>query len=181
MLKIYKVSNLYGNIKLEDHIQFENGICQYGLYGFGQISSNNPSINIANYELLNLKAFLDNLEKLERKENFVENFTLMNPQNYETVFETYKDVPKTMEDYDRFGLNEEAVLLFTNWVEIKYKNEELVKKLLGKKEVALYLLKPNAEIIMKPALFDTPEEDYELLQSNNVGKRLVLQKMNRKI
>ena len=99
------------------------------------------------------------------------------------IEEKYKDIPKDFETYEKYGLNEEGILLFTDWVRLIYPHNDLVQKIFGRyPENGMYLILPNASFSMTTSpLSDDVQESYEVLQSQTLGKQLVLTKMNRKI
>lgn len=182
MLKIYRAHNLRGKIALQDHIDFEYGRFYTGLHGFGDVLSGNLSCKTANYEYQSLVAYEKYLKKIETNDGYVENFLLYNPLSYESLEEKFKNISKNSKTYEEYGLNEEGILLFTNSINIKYEDSNLVKRIFGRfPDTGMYLLKPDASIIMTPSFGDKIEEKYEVLQSKTLGKQLVLNKMNRKL
>lgn len=186
MLKIYRASNFHGKIELQDNIVFDNkGRFDTGRYGYGDIISGNGNCKIANYEFTNLYSFEKYIKTVERKDGFVKNFMLFNPKSYEMLKEEFRDIKKTVEEYIKYDLEEEAILLLTQFVYVNFdKSDNRVKNIFGRTpECGLYLLKPDAQITMKADLYDDWKEtsEYEVLQSKSLGKRLTLQKFDRKI
>ena len=106
---------------------------------------------------------------------------IVNPYSYQGLFDVYKDFSLSEVDYEKYSLNEEAILLFTDFVYIKNYNPDLVQKIFDRfPETAMYLLLPNATFDM--FISDSKNSDvenYEVLQSNGVGRRLILQQMKR--
>ena len=85
----------------------------------------------------------------------------------------------------KYGLEEEAILLLTHFVYVTFdKTDDKVNNIFGRMpECGLYLLKPDAQILMRTEFCYNESEvsKYEVLQSKSLGKRLVLQKFDRKI
>lgn len=137
----------------------------------------------ANYNLQTLEDFERYTKSLKFSDGFVENFSILYPYDYEKLEETFKNIPKTLETYEKKGLNEEAILLFTESVNLDYRLDGSVKKILGRyPDTGLYLLMPDATFDMQNAIFfDEPRANCEVIQSKTLGKRLVLQKFDRKI
>ncbi len=183
MLKIYNAYSEHGNIKIEDHIDFRYGQFDTGLNGFGQVKSGNLSCKRANYELQDLKYYTDYLKRVKLIDGYVEDFVIWNPQSYEMLEEKYKDISRDFETYEKYGLNEEGILLFTDWIRLTYPHDDSVQRIFGRhSENGMYLIMPNASFSMTTAsLSDDVQENYEVLQSQTFGKQLVLTKMNRKI
>lgn len=183
MLKIYNAYSKHGEIKVEDYIDFSYGQFDTGLYGFGQVKSGNFSCERANYELQKLEAFKEYLQKVKVSDGYVEDFLIWNPFNYEMLEEKYKDIPRNFDIYEKCGLNEEAILLFTNWVHLTYPDDDSVQRIFGRHlSTAMYLVMPNASFCMSTGdLHDDVQENYEVLQSQTLGKQLLLTKMKRKI
>jgi len=121
------------------------------------------------------------LKKVKIYDGFVQNFLMVNPMNYEMLKERYKDIAKNNETYEQFGLNDEGILLFADQINVDYENNsDLVQKVFGRtKDTGMYLLKPNASITMATTVADE-KENYEVLQSRNLGKQLVLTKLNKR-
>ena len=186
MLKIYRASNLHGEIELEDNIKFNKiGRFDTGTYGYGEIMSGNKSCETANYEFTNLDCFERYVKSVKKHDGFVEDFTFWNPKSYEMLREEFKDIKNTVDQYKKYGLEEEAILLLTHFVYVTFdKTDDKVKNIFGRMpECGLYLLKPDAQISMRTEFCYNEAEvsKYEVLQSKSLGKRLVLQKFDRKI
>ncbi len=183
MLKIYNAYSEHGIIKIEDYIDFRYGQFNTGLNGFGQVKSGNLSCRRANYELQDLKYYMDYLKRVKLTDGYVEDFVIWNPYSYEMLEEKYKDISRDFETYEKYGLNEEGILLFTNWVRLTYPRDNQVQRIFGRcPENGMYLIMPNALFSMATGSFsDDVQENYEVLQSQSLGKQLVLTKMNRKI
>lgn len=186
MLKIYSASNLHGKIELKDSIEFNKvGRFDTGTYGYGDIISGNNSCKTVNYEFTNLDSFENYVKSLKKHDGYVEDFIFWNPKNYEMLREEFKDIKNTVDEYIKYGLNEEAILLLTHFVYVNFdKTDDKVRNIFGRlPEVGLYLLKPDAKISMRTEFCysDAEISDYEVLQSKSLGKRLILQKFDRKI
>lgn len=181
MLKIYNAYSEHGNIKVEDYIEFEYGQFDTGVNGFGIVESGNLSCQRVNYEFQNLKYYIEYLREVKLTDGYVEDFLIWNPFSYEMLEEKYKDIPKNFKDYEESGLNEEGILLFTNWIQLTYPKDNSVQRIFGRHpENGMYLLMPNASFTMSAGSKGV-QENYEVLQSQGLGKQLVLAKMNRKI
>ena len=185
MLKIYNAINTKGKVKLNDYIEFKYGKFDTGIHGFGDVNggdASNPS-QIANYEYLHVENYIDLTRCMTtEKDGIVTNFMLYNPLTNEDVEARCKAIEKNMKIYDEFCLNEDGILLFTNFVNIKYINPKLIEKVFGKwEDTGLYLLKPGATITLSSAYGIPEEETYEVMQSKNIGKQLILTKLNRRI
>lgn len=183
MLKIYNAYSEHGNIKIEDYIDFRNDQFDTGLNGFGQVKSGNLSCKRANYELQNLKYYIGYLKRVKLTDGYVEDLVIWNPLSYEMLEEKYKDISRDFETYEKYGLNEEGILLFTDWVRLTYPHDGSVQRIFGRHpENGMYLIMPNASFSMATgSLSDDVQENYEVLQSQTLGKQLALTKMNRKI
>ena len=182
MLKIYNAYEDHGEIKVEDYITFNYGSFHTGYDGFGEVHSGNLNCIRANYELQTLKSFKEGLKSIKTIDGWVQNFMIWSPKSYKLLAEEDKDIKKTAEAYEAYGLNEEAILLFTDFISLT-PNDNLTQNLFGRcADTGLYLLMPNASIDMKIASHcDEDKENYEVLQSQSLGKRLILAKMNRRI
>lgn len=186
MLKIYRASNFHGEIELQDNIKFNKlGRFDTGTYGYGEIISGDKSCETANYELTNLDCFEKYVKSVKKYDGFVEDFMFWTPKNYEMLREKFKDAKKTVDQYMKYGLEEEAILLLTHFVYVTFdKTDDKAKKIFGRNpECGLFLLKPDAQISMRTEFYYDEEKvsKYEVLQSKSLGKRLVLQKFDRKI
>lgn len=182
MLKIYQAYVDKDEIKIKDKIDFRYGEFDTGINGFGKVKSTNH-ISRANYELQTLRSFKNYVQRVTKIDGYVEDFVLHNPMTYKTLELVYKDIPRDFETYEEYGLNEEGIILFTNYVSLMYSNDDLVQRIFGRNpETGMYLIMPNATFSMtRGILGNSPTENYEVLQSQNLGKQLVLAKMNRKI
>lgn len=183
MLKIYRAFADGEQIKIQDHIKFTHGQFDTGLHGFGQVKTGNYSCTRANYELQALKYYKNYLQSIKKSDGYVENFAIFNPYSYQMLEDKYKDVAKDFDTYEQYGLNEEGILLFTDWVRLEYPLDDSVQRIFGRyPENGMYLIMPNASFDMIIGAFSKDvKESYEVLQSQSLGKRLVLQKMDRKI
>ncbi len=182
MLKIYNASAWQGEIILKDHIEFTNGIYNTGLHGYGEIYSGNTEVKIANYDFHRLIGFEEYVKSIKLSDGFVKDFILFHPLNYDLLAEKSNNVPKSEEAYSLFGLDEEAILLFTDWITLQANSGDKVKRIFGRHpETGLYLLNPDASLTMSIPNKPETKQEYEVLQSKTLGKRLVLNKMDRKI
>lgn len=183
MLKIYNAYSEDGTIKIKDYIDFSYGKFDTGLNGFGQVKSCNLSCKRANYELQDLKHYEDYLRSVKLTDGYVQDFVIWNPLTYKMLEEKYKDIPRDFETYEKYGLNEEGILLFTDWIRLTSPQDDSVQRIFGRyPENGMYLIMPNASFSMSTgSLSDNVQENYEVLQSQTLGKQLVLTKMNRKI
>ena len=184
MLKIYKAHPKGAEMIIEDKIALRDGQFDTGYNGFGQVKSGNPNVSRANYELQTLKKFRDYLKTIKTIDGYVENFSICNPVTYKMLEEQYKEVYGDLNAYEEYGLNEEAILLFTDYVRLMYPDDDSVQKVFGRNESnGMYLVMPNASFSMtrEVSAGDFVTESYEVLQSQNLGKQLVLTKMKRRI
>lgn len=185
MLKLYNAVNRKGKVKLNDYIEFKYGKFDTGIHGFGDVNGgdiNNPS-QIANYEYQHIENYADFTKSITNmKDGIATNFIIYNPLTKEEVEERCETIKKDIKTYDDYCLNEDGILLFTNFVNIKILNPKFGETVFSKHpDTGLYLLKPNATIILSSSYGIPEEETYEVLQSKNVGKQLVLTKLNRRI
>lgn len=192
MLKIYNIMYVKGDIKLYDYINFEYGRFDTGSNGFGDVLSTYnvllPS-KIINYDRVSKENYKELTRELAQlKDGFVTNFYLNQPLSYRDLEKQFGHIEKTEEEYEKYHLNEEGILLFTNGINITSENPKLVERIFGRHvENSLYLLEPGASLIVSPSISSselsssTDTYNYEVLQSNTLGKRLILQKMDRKI
>ena len=182
MLKIYNAYADNGEIKVEDFITFENGMFNTGLDGFGEVYSGDQSCQKANYTLQSLQNFKIYVNSMDQEDGWISRFIMFRPISYATLDKKYKDIEKTYLEYEKNGLNEEGILLFTNFISLTA-NDKLTQRIFGRcPGTGLYLLLPNASISMKT--ISQPEErkeNYEVLQSQSFGKQLVLTKLNRRL
>lgn len=188
MLKIYRASANNGEIKLDDYISFRssgiNNEFNTGANGFGIVNSANPRVTRANYELQALKSFREYIQSVKTTDGFVDDFMLWNPMTYAMLEEKYKDIPKNDEAYEKYGLNEEGILLFTHYINLLNTNDDnLVQRVFGRYEDnGMYLIMPNASFELKRGSFGVDiSRRYEVFQSQNLGKKLVLSEIKRKI
>ena len=178
MLKIYNAQANHGEIKLDDFIRFDHGRFDTGLNGFGQVSAG-AKCTRANYDLESIQDFLDYSKSVKVEDGWIDKFVLWNPISYEELVEQYNIVPRTLEDYERAGLNEEGILLFTNYVNIGSNDGKQLERIFGRDmHTGLYLLRPNDSISMSIDTYNR-KENYEVLQSQKPGKKLILAKMKR--
>lgn len=185
MLKIYNAINIKGKVKLNDYVEFKYGKFDTGIHGFGEVSGgdiSNPS-QIVNYEYLHAENYIELTKCMTNEHNgIVTNFMLYNPLTKAEVEERCKLAKKDINVYDEYCLNEDGILLFTNFVNLKHKNPKLVETVFSRyPDTGLYLLKPHATITLSSAYGIPIEETYEALQSKNLGKKLILTKLDRKI
>ena len=183
MLKIYNAYANHGEIKIDDFIKFDHGRFDTGLDGFGEVRSGNTWCIRANYELQTLEDFKEYVKKVKVGDGWVQNFVFWRPMSYESLADEYRNVPRTEQDYERYGLNEEGILLFTNYVRLRSNNDNLTHRLFGRQvDTRLYLLMPNASISLTVNSFadEFKTENYEVLQSQSLGKQLVLAPMKRR-
>ena len=179
MLRICNAYANEGEIVIDDHITFKKGKFNTD---FGEIQSSNYRCRDVSYELQSLNSFKEYLKNVKIVDGYINNFILFNPLNDKMLNEKFKKIQKNEKGYNDFGLNEEAILLFTKSIYLEYGKSTLVEYLCGRSmDSGLYLLKPNAYMKMKTNLLDSDYEEYEVLQSKRLGKRLVLNKINRKI
>jgi len=183
MLKIYNAEILDGNIILNDYIDFRYGKFNTGKKGFGEVLGGDPLYcpQRANYNFMSLKDFENYIKTVKVNNGVAQNFVIKG-KSYEDLEKEYKDVPKDAKSYRKFNLTEEGIILFTDNIIVKYDTNDLVNKIFGKYlESGMYLLKPGASITMSSPYGLAIKDEYEVLQSKNLGKRLVLQKMERNI
>ncbi len=183
MLKIYNAYNKNGKIILEDHIDFKDGEFDTGPHGFGEVKTINPSCERVNYELQQLKSYKKYLQDIKISDGYVENFMILSPFTYEMIADKYKDIPKNFETYEKLGLNEEGILLFTNGIYLNCSEGNSVQRIFGRyPEIGMYLIMPNTTFHMTPDMdFYNNKRCYEVLQSKTLGKHLVLTQRHRKV
>ena len=183
MLKIYQAYPYMSEIKIKDQIDFKYGMFDTGLNGFGQVKSGNLSVSSANYELQTLNSFREYLQTVKTIDGYAFNFTIWNPMTYKMLEEKYKDIFKDFDTYEEYGLNEEGILLFTDNIRLTYPKDGSVQRIFGRHPGnEMYLIMPNTSFSMTSGVFsDDVTENYEALQSQSLGRQLVLAKMNRKI
>lgn len=181
MLKIYRAFAECGKIKLEDHIDFTQGKFNTGLFGFGNVMTNNLNCTRANYELQSLQNFRKYLQTIKYVNGNVKDFKLLNPYSYQMFENEFKDVPKNYETYNQLGLNEEGILLFTDLVRIESISESAIQKIFGKNpESGMYLITPNAYFNMiAGAVSNNNKESYGVLEGKLLGRKILLHKLNR--
>ena len=178
MLKIYNAYANMDSIGLNDYIEFAHDERYHTNYG--NVISGNASVKIANYDHEDLRCFLENARKIKTIDGYIQDFVLFNPYSYDEMNKKLSTFNKDELTYLRYSLNEEAILLFTDYVCLGDYDSNKVIRLFGRTpEDAMYILKPNAIFTMKVGQFTDEKEEYEVLQSNNLGKRLVLSKMER--
>lgn len=183
MLKIYNAYVDKDEIKIEDKIDFKYGQFDTGLNGFGQIKSGNYSVSKANYEQQTLKSFKKYIQTVKNIDGYVNNFIIWNPMTYKMIEDKYNNISKDFDTYEQYGLNEEGILLFTDFIRLRYPNDDSVQRIFGRyPENGMYLIMPNAHFSMiKGAFGEDVTENYEVLQSQSLGRQLILTKMNRKV
>lgn len=182
MIKIYNAYSECGTIKIEDYIEFKQGIYGTGYNGFGNVIASNLNCKKANYELQSLKRYREYLQGIKKEDGYILDFMLWNPVSYEMLEEQYGNIDKDNETYEKYGLNEEAILLFTDYLYLNYPKDNSVQRIFGRyPETGMYLIMPNATFDMRTGSSKAIPENYEVLQSQALGKRLSLVKMDRKI
>lgn len=179
MLKLYTAYGNQGKVEIRDGVTFKNGI--YSPWeGYGDIHSGYLNINgNINYDIRSLKEFKDYVKNLEFSDGYVQDFRLHVVTDEELkILES--TILKNELSYKKQRLNEEAVLLLTDWVTIDYINNELIERILGRyNECGMYLIKPNATFTMSFPNSDSEKEHYEVLQSKSLGTELQLVKTRR--
>lgn len=186
MLKIYNAIGDQGKVVLKKGIPFQNERFSTGHQGYGDIISGKSSCEQADYLLESLPYFLKYVENIELFDGFIRNKDLIfyNPYSLKELEEYLKSIKINENDYESFGLNEEAILLFADFVDLKYKEEnKKIKRILGRyPETASYILLPGAEFEMNfPDNPTTLANKYEVLQSKGTGKQLILTKLERNL
>lgn len=188
MIKIYRAEQYKDDLKLYKGIEFTGGIYMSDPNrGYGCIKSSNGrhGVDLATYEFHNLIPEL--FENIETQDGFLKNFMIWNPHNKESLKEYIEkyNIEETKEAYDNENLNDEAILLLTRNVSLKYDqaNEKGITYLFGRwPGNAGYLLMPGAEFQMGiDSIYDKNIEysDYEVLQSKGKGRQLFLTKLDR--
>ena len=129
---------------------------------------------------------IDTYKNWPRDDGFLNKFFFYNPQTSESLKKYMEEhhISNTEEDYERFGLNDEAILLFTSNVNLKFdrENSELIERVFGRViGTGGYILLPNANFQMAiSSYYDKNRyEDYEVIQSSSLGKQLYLTKKDR--
>ena len=181
MLKIYNAYAINGKIIIADYVTFRYGKLETHSNGYGYVKSEKRTVLNVNYEMKKLDEYNEYLEKRRGSECFIEDFTIFNPANYEMLENEYKYIKRTEEAFEKAGLNEEGILLFTKSISINYRNNDLIRRIHGKyPKNGIYLIMPNASFTMTAGSYSKEyKEQYEVLQSQNLGKRLSLTKMDR--
>ena len=192
MLKLYRASQLHDEIKLEKGIVFERGKFDTGssVNSYGVIEANGihmvdePKKVLYEYQDLNIERY----KNFPREDGFLNHFFFNSPHTSESIKKYIEDhnILNTEEDYERYGLNDEAILLFTSNVSLKFnkENSEFIKQVFGRViGTSGYILLPNANFKMGITSYgsekDENYEDYEVIQSNGLGKQLYLVKKDR--
>lgn len=177
MIKIYNAkSSKKGEITLNDYIEFdENGVYEPYINSFGEIICDN-GIKKANYDLMSLDTLYEYLSKLEVINKELK-LKLVSPVDYNYVNKEFDFVSKS--NINKYSsLIEEAVLLITDYVYL-INHDDKVKKIYSRcPETGLYVVEPNAQFTMRSPDYSFIKHDYELLQSRNAGKRLILSRMD---
>lgn len=183
MLKIYNIYQNQGKIELTDYIDINNGRFFTGYDGYGDIFTEGIKTFYASYVLQHLKSFKKYLQSIKVIDGYLQNFILFNAYSEAMLKERTKGIPKTTEAYQKNGLNEEAILLFTDYVNMRYDDNNNIKRLYGRSaSTGMYLLMPNATFDIYNYDFGRHlSETYEVMQSKNLGKQLILTKLPRKI
>lgn len=188
MIKIYRAEQYKDDLKLYKGIDFTGGIYMSDPNrGYGKIKSSNGRYGVehATYEFHNLTPTL--FENIETIDGFLKNFIIWNPHNQESLKEYIEkyNIEETKEAYDKENLNDEAILLLTRNVSLKYDQtaKKDIKYLFGRyPSDAGYLLMPGAEFQMGIDSFNESNikySDYEVLQSNGKGRQLFLTRLDR--
>ena len=182
MLKIYNAYTNQGEIRIDDHILFVNGQFDTGVNGFGVVQSANISCTKAYYELQSLEDYRKYLQNIKLSDGYVQKFMLWNPVDLQ-MLEKYQELSKDFKTYEHYNLNEEGILLFTDYIRLSYPNDGSVKRIFGRyPDNGMYLVMPDASLTMTLGTFgENIQENYEVLQSKKLGRQLALTKMNRKI
>ena len=125
MLKIYEASLQNRNIVLNNYITFENGMYDTGYDGYGYVYAGKNCIK-ANYNLETLKTFREYVKNLKMEDNYVKDFIIFNPIDNSTLEEKILSI-KDKYEYEKYGINEEGILLFTKNLSVEY-NKDFVEK-----------------------------------------------------
>ena len=190
MLKLYRASQFHDKIKIEKGIVFENGHFETGLpvNSYGNIEACGINFWDENkrmlYEYQDLN--VDKYKNWPKQDGFLDKFFFYSPHTSESLKKYIEEnnISNTEEDFKRFGLNDEAILLFTSNINLKFdkENSELIKQVFGRViGTSGYILLPNANFKMAITSYkdDNQYEDYEVIQSNSLGKQLYLTKKDR--
>lgn len=134
------------------------------------------------YDLHSLKEFKKLILEYQKNKDVVPIFhsKLFDFISFDEYQEKCKNIPKNVNSYEKFGLNEEAILLFTSYVEFYTETKELVQ-VINEEDFwgyGIYLLEPGA-IVYLESLFFSSNKEFEVLQSKGLGKRLSLSFMDK--
>ncbi len=177
MLKIYNALANYNRIKIKDYIEFVNGQYDIGDEGFGKIYTDDLHCKKAHYVLQRLKTFEMYVKSIELVDGKSKNFLMLNLIEDRKLKEELKNVVSLFGNYEKIHLKEEAILLFTNHINLKYSDAKLIRKVFDSGNGNdLYLLRPKATFTMT-SISSANEENYEVLQSESLGRQLVLAKL----
>lgn len=181
MIKIYNAVGEYGKVVLKKGIKFNNGRFETGHDGYGTIIAGRSDCEKADYVLTELALFKRSISEIALVDGFIKsNSTILyNPFSLEEI-----EACRESKNFPERILSEEAVLLFTDYVNIHFNNEEAkIKRIFGRyPETGAYLLKAGAKLEMSfPAYYDESKDQYEVLESSSRPKQLYLSKVDRKI
>lgn len=181
MLKIYNAIGENGKVVLKKGIQFRHGGYNTGNNGYGTIISGRSDCKRADYIFEALESFKEGIAHVDKVDGWIKNnsFILYNPYSLEELNSQITEDRHLDKDLD-----EEGILLFTDYVNVSYdKDLPLVKKMIGRwPEYAGFILLPGAELEMNfPAYEEKSTNHYEVLESGSKPKQLYLTKKDRNL
>lgn len=183
MIKLYNAKSFHNDIVLEKGIIFHRGKFETGLpvHSYGDIKATGISMHDDDIRVLyeRQKLNIPSYKNWPKEDGFLMNFHFYEPYTADKMREITKNIKP--ENYERFSLIDEAILLFTSGVKLDYDypNSSLITQVFGRVEgTGGYILLPSANFEMK-LMNNLEPEGYEVIQSNNLVKQLYLVKKDR--
>jgi hypothetical protein len=167
MLKIYVVSANHGEIEITRGVDFEYGQASTGLDGYGNLKSGNLACEKANYIWHEVESFVKGIKDIERNDGFGD-MLLWNP------YTKAEDIEAT----NPSELHEEAILLFTKFVDVAANDFTRCERLAGRWwHTSCFVLYPGAQIS-----FQIPsgiKKNYDVIQTFGNPKEIHLVELER--
>lgn len=178
MIKIYNAIGENGKVVLKKGIKFSHGSFYTGHEGYGSITSGRSDCKRADYLLENLEHFINYISEIEKIDGFIRNnnFIFYNPYSVEELEAKY-------DAFNKKDLDEEGILLFTDYVSVDYKRNNKIQRIFGRyPETGAYIILPGTTLEMNfPAYEDKNNNQYEVLESTSKPKQLYLTRVDRGI
>ena len=189
MIKIYHAINNQGEIEIHKGIPFQHGRFNTGFGGYGEVLSGDPLCNRAVYSLHYLDSYIEYLEAILEKVRATDGFLDHEGGNSFIIYSPYDEADwngyvsgfaKDEESFEEFGLQEEAIFLFTSHIMVEWDfSSNLIRHFFGRESnTAFFVLWPGAQLQLGCS-HGKNTATYEALKSQSLSNELHLVKLDR--